>query len=109
MKTNCFCYVHKINAYTDNIEQKSVYNIEKHSITFANIASFVAPFEGEGHENTDNWFQNFGNTASVLWLSKLKKMLFSKRLLRGKTKLFNSCETEVYLFEKIKNIFFLRI
>ena len=97
------CY-NETNAYAENALYNIVSTLGNHSITFTDIVGFVAPFEGAEHENIDSWLHNFKDTATVLCLLDIKKLLFAKRLLTSKAKLFISSEPNVYPFTKLKNL-----
>ena len=59
---------------------------------FSDIENFVPPFHGANSENFKVWLENFKDTVNLFNLNALKKIVYAKRSVQGKAKLFLESE-----------------
>ena len=70
------------------------------SASFSDLESFVIPFTGSNSESLETWLNNFEDVASLMNLSDLQKIIYAKKLMQGKAKLFFESEERVYTYKK---------
>ena len=82
-------------------------NISAHpmifNILFVDVENFVTPFSGSETENVSSWIKSFKDASTLLNLSPLQKIIFEKRLMTGKAKLFLSSESQIHTWQQMKN------
>ena len=74
------------------------------SASFSDFESFVTPFTGTNSESLETWLDNFEDVASLMNLSDLQKIIYAKKLMQGKAKLFIESEAKVYTYKKLKEL-----
>lgn len=77
------------------------YVLKSHT-SFSEFESFVAPFKGTNVENIETWFENFEDSACLLNLTELQKLIFAKRCIQEKAKLYIDSEIKIHSYAKLK-------
>ncbi|GBM59467.1 hypothetical protein AVEN_131040-1 [Araneus ventricosus] len=62
------------------------------------------PFDGDSHQSIEKWIELFEDVVNMFNLSDLHKLVFGKRSLKGKAKLYFQGETSANSCEKLKDL-----
>ncbi|GBM72285.1 Transposon Ty3-G Gag-Pol polyprotein [Araneus ventricosus] len=88
----------------ENLSEESVqlpvHNVYQPNISFNDIESIIMPFDGDSHQS----IELFEDVVNMFNLSDLHKLVFGKRSLKGKAKLYIQSETGVNSWGKLKNL-----
>ncbi|GBM46588.1 hypothetical protein AVEN_271533-1 [Araneus ventricosus] len=82
--------------------QLPVHNVYQPNISFSDIERIIVPFDGDSHQSVEKWIELFEDVVNMFNLSDLYKLVFGKRSLKGKAKLYIQSETSVNCWEKLK-------
>ncbi|GBN00585.1 Transposon Ty3-G Gag-Pol polyprotein, partial [Araneus ventricosus] len=92
----------------ENLSEESVqlpvHNVYQSNISFNDIESIIMPFDGDSHQSIEKWIELFEDAVNLFNLSDLHKLVFGKRSLKGKAKLYIQSETGVNSWGKLKNL-----
>ncbi|GBO46567.1 Retrovirus-related Pol polyprotein from transposon 17.6 [Araneus ventricosus] len=92
----------------ENLSEESVqlpvHNVYQPNISFNDIESIIMPFDGDSHQSIEKWIELFEDAVNMFNLSDLNKLVFGKRSLKGKAKLYIQRETGVNSWGKLKNL-----
>ncbi|GBN02981.1 hypothetical protein AVEN_255936-1 [Araneus ventricosus] len=92
----------------ENLSEESVqlpvHNVCLPNISISDIESFITPFDGDSHQSVEKWIELFEGVVNMFNLSDLHKLVFGKRSLKGKAKLYSQSETSVNSWEKLKDL-----
>ncbi|GBM74782.1 hypothetical protein AVEN_144422-1 [Araneus ventricosus] len=98
---------HNRKSY-ENLSEESVqlpvHNVYQPNISFNDIESIIMPFDGDSHQSIEKWIELFEDAVNLFNLSDLHKLVFGKRSLKGKAKLYIQSETGVNSWGKLKNL-----
>ncbi|GBN74107.1 Transposon Ty3-I Gag-Pol polyprotein, partial [Araneus ventricosus] len=83
--------------------QLQVHNVSQPNISFNDVESIIMPFNGDSHQSIEKWIELFED-VNMFNLSDLHKLVFGKRSLKGKAKLYMQSETDVNSWEKLKDL-----
>lgn len=85
-----------------NIREVSEIKTEfsKLTISFEDIENSVKSFDGSVYQSVHKWLEEFEDITKLFSLTDLHKLIFAKRLMKGKAKLFLQGESYINSWKK---------
>lgn len=77
--------------------------VTKNNLRFTDVEEIFNKFEGDGIMNIQHWIEQFEEKSKMLELTPLEKLIYARKLMQGKAKLFTNLESKATTFSQFSS------